>query len=221
MLSHSIEILCRNPHNHLTWVPWRSWAILGSTLVNCLSSHCQTFWDIFPFLHDTWVFHDALHDASPCQSWSLPWSASLPPTLLWCFHKLDLCTQCLMQSLYKKNFAPIHFTQLQKVIITYSMTNILVKEPQVVFCLVICRFWILRITCPSPCIDIFFSTVITWWKPSIFLVICIDMKHINHCFISITESFPCLYWMKLTLKLLEQLLLEVCPQWAELVVCDS
>jgi hypothetical protein len=29
---------------------------------------------------------------------------------------------------------------LQKVMITYSMTNILVKEPQEVFCLVICRF---------------------------------------------------------------------------------
>ena len=42
--------------HHLTWVPWRSWANLGNTLVHCLSSHCQTFWDAFPFLHDTWVF---------------------------------------------------------------------------------------------------------------------------------------------------------------------
>ena len=39
--------------------------------------------------------------------------------------------------------------------------------------------------------------------------------------ISVTEPFPCLYWIKLTLKLLKQLLLEVCPQWAELVICDS
>ncbi len=42
--------------HHLTWVPWRSWAILGNTLVHFLSSHCQTFWDAFPFLHDTWFF---------------------------------------------------------------------------------------------------------------------------------------------------------------------
>ncbi len=42
--------------HHLTWVPWRSWAILGNTLVRCLSSHRQTFWDTFLFLHNTWVF---------------------------------------------------------------------------------------------------------------------------------------------------------------------
>ena len=124
-------------------------------------------------------------------------------------------------TLSRKSFASVQFTPLQKVMITYSMTNIPVKEPQEVFCLVICRFWFLRITCPSPCIDINLSTAITWWKPSIFIVICIDMKHINHYFISITEPFPCLYWIKLTLKLLKQLLLEVCPQWAELVTCDS
>ena len=95
----------------------------------------------------------------------------------------------------------IQFTPLQKVMITYSMTNILVKEPQEVLCLVICRFWFLRITCPSLCIDINLLTAITWWKTSIFIVICIDMKHMNHYFITITEPFPCLYWMKLTLKL--------------------
>ena len=87
--------------------------------------------------------------------------------------------------------------------IAYSMTNILYKEPQEMFCLVICRFWILRVTCPSPCIDINLSTAVTCWKPSIFIVICIDVKHINHYFISITEPFPCLYWIKLTLKLLK------------------
>ncbi len=37
---------------------------------------------------------------------------------------------------------------------------------------------------------------------------------------SVTEPFPCLYWIKLTLNLLKQLLHEVCHQWAELVVCD-
>ncbi len=42
--------------HHLTWVPWRLWAILGNTLVRCLSSHCQNFWNAFPFLHYTWVF---------------------------------------------------------------------------------------------------------------------------------------------------------------------
>jgi hypothetical protein len=36
------------------------------------------------------------------------------------------------------------------------------------------------------------STVITWWKPTIFLAICIDLKHIDHYLISITEPFPCL-----------------------------
>jgi len=120
----------------------------------------------------TWYlgFYDVLHYTSCHHSCSLPWSARLPPTLLWCFHKLELCRQCLMQSLYQENFALIQFTPLQKVMITYSMTNILVKEPQEVFCLVICRFWILRITCPSPCIDINFSTAITCWRPSIFIV---------------------------------------------------
>ncbi len=114
-------------------------------------------------------------------------------------------------TLSRKVLLLFNFTPLQEVMITYSMTNILVKEPQEVFCLVICRLWILRTTCPYHCIDIIFSTAITWWKPSIFIVICIDMKHINHYFISINEPFPCLYWMKLTLKLLKQLLLEVCP----------
>ena len=38
-------------------------------------------------------------------------------------------------TLSKKN-APIQFTQMQKVMIIYSMTNILVKELQEVFCLV-------------------------------------------------------------------------------------
>ncbi len=54
--------------HHLTWVPWRSQAILGNTIVHCLSSHRQTFWDAFPFLHDTWVFNDGLHYASHRQS---------------------------------------------------------------------------------------------------------------------------------------------------------
>ncbi len=43
------------------------------------------------------------------------------------------------------------------------------------------------------------------------------MKHIDYYLISVTEPFPCLYWIKLTLKLIKQLLLEVCPQWAELL----
>ncbi len=42
--------------HHLTWVPWRSRTVLGNTLVHFLSSHCQPFWDAFPFLHDTWFF---------------------------------------------------------------------------------------------------------------------------------------------------------------------
>ncbi len=71
--------------HHLTWVPWRSWEILDNTLIHCLSSLHQTFWDASPFLHDTWVFHDALYFASPHHLWSLPWSVSLPSTLLWCF----------------------------------------------------------------------------------------------------------------------------------------
>ncbi len=37
--------------HHLTWVPWRSWAILGNTLVHCLSNHHQTFWDAFGVVH--------------------------------------------------------------------------------------------------------------------------------------------------------------------------
>ncbi len=89
--------------HHLTWVPWRSWAILGNTLVHCLSSHHLTFWDAFPFLHDTWVF--IIHCITPLLvSPGAPWSASLPPTFLWCFHKLDFFRQCLMQSLYQDKF---------------------------------------------------------------------------------------------------------------------
>ncbi len=102
LISNDIEVY--HSIHHLIWVPWRSWAILGKILINCLSSHRQTFWDAFPCLHDTWFFNDALHYASPHQSWSLPWSASLPSTLLWCFHKLELCRQCLMQSLYQEKF---------------------------------------------------------------------------------------------------------------------
>ncbi len=90
-------------HN-LTWVPWTSWAILCYTLVHCLYSHRQTFWDAFPFLMILVFFYDALHYASPHHSWSLPWSASLPLTRLWYFHKIELCRQCLMQSLYQEKF---------------------------------------------------------------------------------------------------------------------
>ncbi len=43
-------------------------------------------------------------------------------------------------TLSRKGFAPSQFTQLQKVMITYSMTYILVNKPKKVFCLVICRF---------------------------------------------------------------------------------
>ncbi len=53
--------------------------------------------------------------------------------------------------------------------------------------------------------------------PEWFLV---RLLSIDKYLISVTEPFPCLYWIKLTLKLLKQLLHEVCPQWAELVVCD-
>ncbi len=76
----------------------------NNTLVHCLSSHCQTFWDAYPFLHETWVFYDVLHYASPHHSCSLPWSARLPPTLLWCFHKLELRRQHLIQSFYQEKF---------------------------------------------------------------------------------------------------------------------
>ncbi len=49
----------------------------------------------------------------------------------------------------------------------------------------------------------------------------VRLSSIDKYLISVTEPFPCLYdWIKLTLKLLKQLLHEVCPQWAELVVCD-
>ncbi len=54
-ISNDVEVYSIH---HLTWVPWRSWAILGNTPVHCLSSHRQTFWDAFPFLHDTWVLYD-------------------------------------------------------------------------------------------------------------------------------------------------------------------
>ncbi len=61
----------------------------------------------------------------------------------------------------------------------------------------------------------------TWLEfledPEQFLV---RLSSIDQYLISVTEPFLCLYWIKLTLKLLKQLLLEVCPQWAELVVCD-
>ncbi len=62
---------------------------------------------------------------------------------------------------------------------------------------------------------------ITWLEfledPEQFLV---RLLSIDKYLISVSEPFPCLYWTKLTLKILKQLLLEVCPQWAELVVCD-
>ncbi len=62
---------------------------------------------------------------------------------------------------------------------------------------------------------------ITWLEffedPEQFLV---RLSSIDKYLISVTEPFPCLYWIKLTLKLLKQLLHEVCPQWAELVICD-
>ncbi len=98
-ISNDLEV---HSIHHLTWVPWRSWLILANTLIHCLSSHHQNFCNAFPFLHDTWVFYDALHYASPCQSCTVPWSTSLPPTLLLCFHKLELCRQCLMESLYQE-----------------------------------------------------------------------------------------------------------------------
>ncbi len=53
--------------------------------------------------------------------------------------------------------------------------------------------------------------------PEQFLVMLLS---IDQYFISITEPFPCLYWINLTLKLLKQLLLEVYPKWAEVVVWD-
>ncbi len=53
--------------------------------------------------------------------------------------------------------------------------------------------------------------------PEQFLV---RILSIDKYLISVTEPFPWLYWIKLTLKLLKQLLHEVCPQWAELVVCN-
>ncbi len=62
---------------------------------------------------------------------------------------------------------------------------------------------------------------ITWHElledPEQFLV---RLLSIDRYLISVTEPFPCFYWIKLTLKLLKQLLHEVCPQWAELVICD-
>ncbi len=62
---------------------------------------------------------------------------------------------------------------------------------------------------------------ITWLEfledPEQFLV---RFLSIDKYLISVTEPFLCLYWTKLTLKLLKQLLHEVCPQWAKLVVCD-
>ncbi len=62
---------------------------------------------------------------------------------------------------------------------------------------------------------------ITWLEflrdPEQFLV---RLLSIDKYLISFTEPIPCLYWIKLTMKLLKQLLHEVCPQWAELVVCD-
>ncbi len=62
---------------------------------------------------------------------------------------------------------------------------------------------------------------ITWLEfledPEQFLV---RLLSIDKYLMSVTEPFPCLYWLKLTLKLLKQLLHKVCPQWAELVVCD-
>ncbi len=62
---------------------------------------------------------------------------------------------------------------------------------------------------------------ITWLEfledPELFLV---RLLSIDKYLISVTEPFPSLYWIKLNLKLLKQLLHEVCPQWAELVLCD-
>ncbi len=62
---------------------------------------------------------------------------------------------------------------------------------------------------------------ITWLEfledPKQFLV---RLLSIDKYLIIVNDSFPCLYWIKLTLKLLKQLLHEVCPQWVELVVCD-
>jgi hypothetical protein len=48
----------------------------------------------------------------------------------------------------------------------------------------------------------------------------VRVSSIDKYLINVTEPFPCLYLTKLTLKLLKQLLHEVCPQWAELAVCD-
>ncbi len=75
MVSNYLEVYFIH---HLTWVSWRSWALRGNTLVHCLSSHCQTFWDAFPSLHDTWFFNDALYCASPHHSCCLDLQVFLP-----------------------------------------------------------------------------------------------------------------------------------------------
>ena len=77
-------------------------------------------------------------------------------------------------------------------------------------------FLLIQITMILKCIP-----YITWLEfledPEQFLV---RLLSIDKYLIRVTEPFLCLYWIKLTLKLLKQLLLEVCPQWVELVVCD-
>ncbi len=62
--------------HHLAGVPWRTWASLGNTLIH--DPPLPNLLRHFPL--PTWYldfFYDALHYASPHQSWSLPWSAIL------------------------------------------------------------------------------------------------------------------------------------------------
>ncbi len=95
----------------------------------------------------------------------------------------------------EKCLCHILFTQLWKDMITFNTTYKLVNEPQEVFCLVISRFWILRITCPCPCIDINLPTVITWWTQSNCLVICLLWNTFTIYLVSVAEQFSSLYWL--------------------------
>ncbi len=119
------------------------------------------------------------------------------------------------------SLCPIWLTTLQKDMITYSTTDILVNELQEVFGLVIWWSWILRTTCPCPCIDINLPAVISWWTPSNCLVICILWNTFTHYLVSATEQFPCLSYLTYLKTAQTSLVFEVWPQQAELVICES
>ncbi len=94
----------------LKYIPYITWLEFledhEQFLVILLSIVCPATAKPFETLSPSYMilgfFSDAFHYTSRHHSCTLTWSALLPPTLLWCFHKLEFCRQCLMQSLYQE-----------------------------------------------------------------------------------------------------------------------